>query len=84
MSEAFDRVWHNGGMITVWDKGDLLKWINISNRKQSVCFNGTSSNHGTLNVGVPQGSVLGPFLFLIYINDIADELDCACNKMICR
>ena len=78
ISKAFDRVWHKclikkieGYGIT----GNLLRWLEnyISNRYQRVIIRNCLSEKGNLKGGVPEGSVLGPLLFLLYINDIADN-----------
>mgnify|MGYP003529753736 FL=1 len=62
--------------------GNVLNWIKgwLSNRRQKVCIDGESSGWVRVTSGVPQGSVLGPVLFLIYINDIDANLTSTIGK----
>ena len=81
ISKAFDKMWHKGLLFkleTVGIKGNLLSWFHnyLSNRKQRVVLNGKTPSWKSVNAGVPQGSVLGPLMFLIYINDISINLSC--------
>ena len=56
--------------------GNLLQWFrNFStNRQQRVVVRGTTSSWSSIRSGVPQGTILGPILFLIYVNDISSKI----------
>ena len=77
ISKAFDRVWHDGLIYKLKRcgvSGQLLSLIQnfLKNRKQRT----VTSNWGDILAGVPQGSILGPLFFLVYINDLTENLKC--------
>ncbi|PIK35151.1 putative RNA-directed DNA polymerase from mobile element jockey-like [Apostichopus japonicus] len=94
--KAFDTVPHEllkSKLYTMGVSHQVLCWVDafLSDREQSVVVNGSRSNPSKVTSGVPQGSVLGPILFLAYINDIGNAVssgvrlfadDCVCYRVI--
>ena len=82
--KAFDKVLHKRLMMKInalGITGEVFNWITdwLKDREQRVVLLGSNSKWTRVKSGVPQGSVLGPLLFLIYINDIGDSV---CSKLL--
>ena len=81
ISKDFDRVWHAGlphKRKSYGISGQIFALISsfLSNRRLRVVLNGKSSQEYPVNAGIPQGSIHVPTLFLLYINDLPDDVVC--------
>jgi len=75
ISKAFDRFWHECLLFKLRHSGidgRLLAWLR--DRKQRVLLSVATSDIVSITAGVSQGSILGPLLFLVYINDIVTDI----------
>ena len=87
ISKAFGKVWHQGLFYKLKQNhisSNLLETLTVflKDRKQTVVLNGQKSSWANIEAGVPQGSILGLLLFLIYINDLPDNLSTNVNNLL--
>ena len=78
ISKAFHRVWHDSRIFKLQENGISEKLLLLKDflksRKQRVVLNGQHSSWKDVNAGVPQGSILGRLVFLVYINGLTNGL----------
>ena len=84
LRNAYDRVFIPGLLFKLSDlgfSGETLRWFSsfLTNRQHCVRVNGSSSDTQCLISGIPQGTVLGPLLFLIFINDLPKSMTNNCS-----
>ena len=83
ISKAFDKVWHEGLLFKLEQNGIegylLVLLKNYLSHRKRVVINGGESEWGEIDASVPQGSVLRPLLFLIYINDLKNGIKSQIN-----
>jgi len=81
LEKAFDKIPHKrliGKLSSYGLNKELIEWITafLINRKQRVRINNIFSDRADVDSGIPQGSLLGPVLLIIYINDLIEYCDC--------
>ena len=80
---AFEKVNHTivlQKLASYGVNGNTLSWFSsyLSGRYQTESVNSTFSDFKDINVGVTQGSILGPILFIIYVNSLPESVNCKC------